>query len=144
MQERFADKMSDEKARHDTRLLGDFCALYCRGRHAGRARSPLASPGADLGVYGAVAPVVCDECADLLRYAEQRRALCPKDPKPFCSQCETHCYRPEMRDRMRDVMRYSGPRSILHGHAIDGVRHLLAGRAASRAASAARDKEETR
>ena len=29
---------------------------------------------------------------------------------------------------MRDVMRYAGPRSVLHGHAIDGVRHLIEGR----------------
>jgi hypothetical protein len=29
---------------------------------------------------------------------------------------------------MRDVMRYAGPRSMLHGHAVDGIRHLIEGR----------------
>jgi len=146
MQERFAEKMTDQKARHDTRLLGDFSRIYCKGKHGDAVRGPLESPGADLGVYGGKPPVVCAECADLLRYAEQRRAFCPKDPKPFCSHCDTHCYSPEMRDRMREVMRYAGPRSFLHGHAIDGVKHLLEGRKAGKApaSAAAATKEESR
>jgi len=142
MQDRFAEKMTDTKARTDTRLLGDFARIYCTGVHKGAARSPLVSDGADLGVYGSRPPAVCDECAELLRYAEKRRAFCPKDPKPFCSHCDTHCYAPEMRERMREVMRYAGPRSVLHGHAIDGVKHLIEGRKA-RAAAARRAAETT-
>jgi predicted amidophosphoribosyltransferase len=117
----------------------------CVGVHKGAARSTLTSDGADLGVYGNRLPVVCEECAGLLRYAEQRRAYCPKDPKPFCSHCDTHCYAPEMREQMREVMRYAGPRSMFHGHAIDGVKHLIEGRkaraAASRKAAEATTKE---
>jgi hypothetical protein len=128
MQERFAEKMGDKHARSDTRLLGDFTRIYCRGVHKGAERTALVSDGAELGVYGRRAPAVCGECADLLRYAEKRRAYCPKDPKPFCSHCDTHCYSAEMRERMRAVMRYAGPRSVLHGHAIDGVKHLIEGR----------------
>jgi len=145
MQDRFAEKMGDAKARSDTRLLGDFTRIYCRGVHAGAPRTALASDGADLGIYGHRPPVVCAECAQLLRYAEKRRAYCPKDPKPFCSYCDTHCYTAEMRERMREVMRYAGPRSLLHGHAIDGVKHLIEGRrartAAARAAAEPTDKE---
>ena len=110
MQDRVAEKMSAPEARADTRLLGAFTDIYCRGRHRGAPRSPLVSDGVVVGVYGRRIPLVCDACAGLLRYAEQRRALCPKDPKPFCSTCDTHCYRPEMRDSIRMVMRYSGPR----------------------------------
>src|SRR5450756_91333 len=87
--------------------------------HSGAGRAPLVSEGASLGVYGARPPCVCAECAELLTYAEQRRANCPKDPKPFCSYCDTHCYKPAMREQMRDVMRYAGPRSLLSGHAIE-------------------------
>jgi hypothetical protein len=149
MQERFAQRMLDDKARSDTRLLGDFTVIYCRGVHAHAQRSALVSDGVDLGVYGGRVPVVCAECADLLRYAEKRRAYCPNDPKPFCSYCDTHCYSPEMRERMREVMRYAGPRSVLHGHAIDGVKHLIEGRKARAAAARAgaagsTDKESTR
>ncbi|MDO9557689.1 MAG: nitrous oxide-stimulated promoter family protein [Coriobacteriia bacterium] len=128
MDERFAERMRDREVIKDTRLLGDFTAIYCRGRHKDAARASLASEGAELGVYGNRPPVVCEQCAELLRYAEKRRAFCPKDPKPFCSNCDTHCYRPDMREYMRDVMRYAGPRSMLHGHAIDGIRHLIEGR----------------
>ena len=137
MSDRFEDRMAVPTVHKDTRLLGDFTAIWCRGQHEGRARRVLDSPAARLGVYGPSAPVVCEECADLLRYAETRRAWCPKDPKPFCSYCDTHCYKPEMRERMREVMRYAGPRSVLHGHAIDGLRHVLAGRRARRDAASA-------
>ncbi len=131
MTDRVRERLADERVAHDTRLLGDFARIYCDGKHAGRDKHPLRSPGAALGVYGKV-PVVCDECAELLVYAEKRRALCPQDkpgaPKPFCSHCETHCYKPGMRELMREVMRYAGPRSMLHGHAVDGVRHMIEGR----------------
>jgi hypothetical protein len=132
---RFEQRMSDEKAREDTRLLGDFTGIYCRGVHKGSERSALVSDGSELGVYGSKVPIVCPECAELLRYAEKRRAFCPKDPKPFCSYCDTHCYSAEMRDRMREVMRYSGPRSLLRGHAVDGIKHLIEGRKARAAAA---------
>ncbi len=132
MNERFAEKMVDAQVVKDTRLLGDFSVIYCRGNHEGTQRRPLESEGATLGVYGRKLPIVCDDCADLLRYAEKRRAFCPKDPKPFCSYCDTHCYAPDMREFMRDVMRYSGPRSITQGHAIDSMRHLVEGRRAKR------------
>jgi RNase P subunit RPR2 len=145
VQDRFAQKMTGAKARRDTRLLGDFTRIYCRGVHTEACRTPLVSDGAALGIYGSRPPVVCDECAELLRYAEKRRAYCPKDPKPFCSYCDTHCYTADMRERMREVMRYAGPRSLLHGHAVDGVKHLIEGRkaraAAARAAARTTDKE---
>jgi hypothetical protein len=134
--ETFVRRMADPAVRKDTRLLGDFSVIYCRGRHPAAERRPLISDGAGLGVYGRRPPAVCGECAELLVYAEKRRALCPRDPKPFCSYCDTHCYSAGMRERMREVMRYAGPRSMLHGHAIDGVRHLFAGRRARKEAEA--------
>jgi hypothetical protein len=142
--DRFDERMRDAKVVHDTRLLGDFAQIYCKGTHPEAARRPLDSRGASLGVYGRKSPVVCDRCAELLAYAESRRAFCPQDrpgqPKPFCSYCETHCYKPEMAERMRDVMRYAGPRSVLHGHAVDGVKHLVDGRRAKKAAETRAEK----
>jgi hypothetical protein len=148
MNEKFAEKMRDPAVVHDTRLLGDFAVIYCKGNHAGAAKAPLASDAATLGVYGAKPPVVCGRCADLLAYAEKRRAYCPKDPKPFCSHCDTHCYTSAQAEYMREVMRYAGPRSLLHGHAVDGVKHVIEGRKARKAAAAreaaAPDREESR
>lgn len=121
-----ADRMKERSVSSDIRLLGDFTGIYCADAHSDRVRDPLVSTAADLGVYGASRPVVCEECAGLLAYAEQRWATCPKDPKPFCSSCDTHCYRPEMREAMRAVMRHSGPRAMFHGHAIAALKHLAA------------------
>ncbi len=135
MSERFAEKMAQHDVAKDTRLLGDFAVIYCNDNHPDAERAPLDSSGAALGVYGKRRPAVCVECAELLAYAEKRRASCPKDPKPFCSYCDTHCYRADMRERMRDVMRYAGPRSVLRGHAIDSVKHLIEGRRHARAAA---------
>ena len=130
--ERFAHRGSGKDVVRDTRLLGDFVVIYCRGNHRGAERVRLESDAAALGVYGRTPPVVCESCAELLRYAERRRAICPKDPKPFCSHCDTHCYAPVERESMREVMRYSGPRSITRGHALDSLRHLIARRRARR------------
>jgi hypothetical protein len=132
MSDKLDERLRDAKVAHDTKLLGDFAQIYCDGMHEGRSRAPLASRGAELGVYGTRPPVLCEECSALLVYAEKRRAFCPQDkpgePKPFCSYCPNHCYEPEKRELMRDVMRYAGPRSMLHGHALDGIRHLMEGR----------------
>jgi hypothetical protein len=138
--DRFRDKMSEKAVRHDTRLLGDFCDIYCGELHADRERRPLVSDAAELGVYGRRLPVVCDECAEMLRYAEKRRAYCPHDPKPFCANCETHCYNAAMRAYMQDVMRYAGPRSWRRGYAVDGIKHALAARKHRKAAAQAADR----
>ena len=128
MNERFAHAMTDERVARDTRTVADFIAIFCKGNHGGRERSPVESDAATLGVYGRRTPVVCDECAGHLRYAEKRRAYCPKDPKPFCAHCDTHCYSAAESAWQRQMMRYSGPRSALHGYAIEGIKHALEAR----------------
>ena len=58
---------------------------------------------------------LCTECQDLAEYAQLRSQKCPyiaKGTKTFCSHCKTHCYKPEYREKIRKVMRYSGPRMI--------------------------------
>ncbi len=55
------------------------------------------------------------ECAELEAYAHARSERCPfMEEKTFCSNCTVHCYRPEMRERIRTVMRSAGPRMIFH------------------------------
>jgi hypothetical protein len=63
-----------------------------------------------------------------LAYGEQRRAYCPKDPKPFCAHCETHCYKTDEAQWQRQMMRYAGPKSWRKGHAMDGIKHVLQAR----------------
>ena len=44
--------------------------------------------------------------------------------KNFCSQCPCHCYKPAMREKIRAVMRYSGPRIMLY-HPLVGSLHAF-------------------
>ncbi|HBO42383.1 MAG TPA: nitrous oxide-stimulated promoter family protein [Planctomycetaceae bacterium] len=67
----------------------------------------------------------CEECLALLDYALQRLERCPFGAdKPTCAKCPIHCYRPAMRERIRTVMRYAGPR-MLPRHPILALRHCL-------------------
>lgn len=57
---------------------------------------------------------LCPQCKELLDYAYKRLDSCPfGDDKPTCRRCKIHCYSPEMEKRIKEVMRFSGPRLIL-------------------------------
>jgi hypothetical protein len=126
--EKFVAKMKDKQVVHDTTVLADFIAIWCDGHHKDRNRRPAQTDGVQLGIYGRKRPVLCEECEAHLAYAEKRRAYCPKDPKPFCANCDTHCYMSDEREWQRQMMRYSGPKSWRKGHAIDGIKHVLESR----------------
>lgn len=124
MNERFAERMGDPEVAKDTRTLADLIEIYCRA-HCTSERRVATTDAAILGVYGQQPPELCTECEAHLAYGEKRRAYCPKDPKPFCANCDVHCYKDDEREWERQMMRFSGPRSMLHGHAIDGVKHFV-------------------
>lgn len=68
---------------------------------------------------------LCPECAELLDYALVRLDECTFGAsKPACNKCQIHCYKPGMRERIRAVMRYAGPRMILP-HPLLSVFHLV-------------------
>ncbi len=65
------------------------------------------------------------ECAPLRDYALERLDKCPfQEGKTTCAKCRVHCYKPEMREKVRTVMRYSGPR-MLYRHPVLAVMHLV-------------------
>lgn len=69
----------------------------------------------------------CINCSELIQYAENKIENCPFIAiKTYCSNCEVHCYSPEMRTRIKEVMRYSGPR-MLFSHPIMVIDHLYQG-----------------
>jgi hypothetical protein len=56
---------------------------------------------------------LCAECSTTLSYALQRIELCPhKSEKPSCANCRVHCYRGEWAQKIKQLMRYSGPKMI--------------------------------
>ena len=67
---------------------------------------------------------LCPACKELLDYAHARLARCPfGERKKTCRRCPVHCYKRDMRERMRLVMRYAGPR-MLWRHPVAALRHL--------------------
>ena len=84
-------------------------SLYCRGNHHTKKDQ------------------LCPDCETLLQYTEARLYRCPYEAlKTTCAICPVHCYRPEMRQKIRTVMRYAGPRMIYH-HPILTIYHLIDG-----------------
>jgi hypothetical protein len=69
----------------------------------------------------------CVNCEALYSYARQRLQKCPfQEGKTTCAKCPLHCYRPEMRQQIRTVMRYAGPR-MLYRHPVLALQHLVDG-----------------
>ncbi|MCM1466759.1 MAG: nitrous oxide-stimulated promoter family protein [Alistipes sp.] len=94
------------KREREKAMVSEMIALYCKKRHGG---------GKSL----------CADCAVLETYARQRSDKCPfMETKTFCSNCKVHCYKPEMREKIRAVMRFSGPRMIFY-HPVAAVRHVV-------------------
>jgi hypothetical protein len=68
---------------------------------------------------------LCEECKALTEYALFRLEKCPfKVNKGFCSFCKVHCYKPEYREEIKKVMKYSGPRMIF-SHPIFALSHVV-------------------
>jgi len=68
---------------------------------------------------------LCSSCQELYQYALQRLDRCKfQANKPTCEKCPIHCYRKDMRQQVREVMRYSGPRMIFK-HPIAAIYHVL-------------------
>lgn len=66
---------------------------------------------------------MCEECRQLSLYALTRLQKCPYgEEKPACKDCSVHCYQSQMRERIREVMRFSGPRMVLY-FPLDYIRH---------------------
>lgn len=99
------DKIQGKRER-EKRTVALMIRLYCRKKHGTKKN-------------------LCPECEARSQYAMQRSDKCPfMETKTFCSNCRVHCYKPEMREKIREVMRFSGPRMILH-HPVMAVRHVI-------------------
>ncbi len=93
------------KREREKETVSVMIAIYCRKKHSKK--------------------VLCPECAALDAYARLRSDKCPfMETKTFCSNCRVHCYRKDMREKIREVMRFSGPRMIFR-HPILAIRHVI-------------------
>ena len=75
--------------------------------------------------HGAGRKFLCPECTELLDYAKERLNKCPYgENKCACSKCKIHCYKPDMRKHITEVMRFSGPKMVTK-HPLLAIDHLL-------------------
>ncbi len=99
---------NETKREYEKRVVSDMIMLYCHEVH----KTPKKQ--------------LCEECRETTNYAVTRTDKCPfMESKTFCSNCRVHCYKPEMREKIRIIMRYSGPRMIFH-HPIMAMKHVIA------------------
>ncbi len=101
---------SSRRMQREAATIAAMLGIYCRAHHQ-----------AETGL--------CQDCKELLDYAEKRLKYCPfQEKKTTCGKCSIHCYKPAMREKIRQVMRFSGPRMLLRHpylalmHTLDGFR----------------------
>jgi hypothetical protein len=107
--------MTDQKYRRmlrEQRTIKAMIIIYCHDQHG-------------------TSNDLCAECRELREYARRRLEKCPfKENKSTCANCRVHCYKPDMRERIKQVMRYAGLRMTYRHpwlalyHFIDGFRKL--------------------
>lgn len=89
----------------EKRTVSRMIAIYCRSKHGSKN-------------------TLCDECKSLESYAHRRLDKCVfGNEKPSCQHCPVHCYKKEKKEAVREVMRFAGPRMLLH-HPKEALIHL--------------------
>lgn len=79
----------------ERRTIRVMIEIYCRCQHASSS--------------------LCTDCQQLTDYAMNRIDKCRfKADKPTCAKCPVHCYQSKMREKIRAVMRFSGPRMLVY------------------------------
>lgn len=98
---KFSEKENEEK-----KTVKIMIKLYCKKKHC--ANNDL-----------------CEECEELLIYAYKRLESCKYGiNKSVCGKCKIHCYKPDMRKKIIEVMRFSGTRMI-YIHPVLAFKHLV-------------------
>ena len=96
------------RRRREQRTIEAMMRMYCGHLHGGSH--------------------LCAECEETAQYAQRRLERCVfGDAKPTCANCLVHCYNDQMRERVRAMMRWAGPRMIAR-HPVLAIMHVLDGR----------------
>ena len=102
------DGKIEKKRKNEIRSVTQMIEYFCQKKHKESYNNEL-----------------CDECKSLSDYARSRTERCPfMESKTFCNNCKVHCYSPEMRKRIKEVMRFSGPRMMIY-HPVMCIRHAI-------------------
>lgn len=98
--------MDNSRISKQKKAIAVMIKIYCKKKHSTKDK-------------------LCDECETLLKYAILRLDNCKfGNSKPNCSDCKIHCYKKDMKEKITEVMKYSGPRLLLHNPKI-AIDHLI-------------------
>ena len=118
------NKPLTKKELKDLNLLGQFISLYCKSRHPEHQKTFYICKNPKIPPLTNSKLNFCTECRDLLDYAIERRIKCPLDPKPMCKKCPVHCYRKDLREKIKEIMKESGIAMIKRGR-LDMIYHYF-------------------
>ncbi|MBN1043454.1 nitrous oxide-stimulated promoter family protein [Clostridium botulinum] len=94
------------KIENEKKVIKLMIEIYCRKKHGHKKE-------------------LCPECNKLLSYAYERLDYCKfGDKKSICAKCPIHCYKKDMKTKVKEIMRFSGPRLIIY-KPIELIKHLL-------------------
>ncbi|MNI22020.1 hypothetical protein D3C73_755650 [compost metagenome] len=92
------------KIRKEKEIVAKMIRLYCKKKHREKE--------------------LCEECRNLNEYAMKRLSHCKfGEEKTACAKCPIHCYQPVYRQKIKGVMRFSGPWMLLY-HPLESIRHI--------------------
>ena len=78
----------------EKKIIDNMIQLYCQDNHKNSN--------------------TCESCQELKEYAFKRLISCPfEKDKPACSNCKNHCYNKNQQGRIKEVMRYAGPKMLI-------------------------------
>ena len=93
-------KSMEKKRDREKKVISEMVKLYCKRE-------------------------LCDECKEVLNYSLKRIDNCKfMETKTFCSNCKAPCYSPKMKEKVKQIMKFSGPRILFH-HPLLVISHML-------------------
>ena len=102
---------TERKRLKEKKMVEQMISVYCKEHHSTKRH-------------------LCSDCEQLKNYAFAKIDRCPfMETKTFCSSCKVHCYNREMANKIKEVMRYSGPRMLIYNpkaavsHMIDSLKN---------------------
>jgi len=85
--------LKSSKIENENKTVGVMIDIYCHKHH---------------GTHS-----ICDSCNEIKKYSFERLSKCQfGEHKPSCKKCSVHCYKPEKRAQIKEIMRFSGPRML--------------------------------
>jgi hypothetical protein len=98
-------KIFKSRIEREKQTVGAMIELYCRLEHGSHSE-------------------LCNDCRKMREYILLKLGKCPyEDDKPTCLNCTIHCYKPAEREKIREIMRYAGPKMLIY-HPILALLHL--------------------